>query len=654
MSATMKRFAYVALALALAVGLMPAAAWLAPASQAAADESTEVAPLVAAAVAEPGDDVDAGLTAQAAADEAVKVAGVEYYSKAREVLAIVNKERAALGRSELKFDEKMMDAAMQRATELAIFYSHTRPDGSSSSTAIPADRQGYYGENIAMGQKSAADVMKDWFDSERDIWNASLNTNSYNGKALPSGWQNMPAYELYQRAPEFFNAVGHYLNIINPDFKSIGIGCFTQGGLFSWTQEFSSATPEGSVKTNDVNNTRSININYQTCGTNQGFNLDTNLDNMKVLNVGSIYKMSYCIYNAGFSRVYGIVDPSSATWTSSNTGVCTVSKDGIVKGVGAGTATITARLGSGRQLTHQWTVSESVATIPVPDIPNQTYTGSPIEPNPTVTSNGKTLVRGTDYTVSYSYNVNVGMASMTITGIGKYSGVKELRFTIVPASITAVELSQTRYAYNGQDKWPDITVKSGDRVLTENADYYVTYPGDMRSIGNHTITVTGMGNHTGSMGATFEITEELAPGSSEPDPNDPGQVMYRLYNPNSGEHFYTASDEERWHLIDVGWNDEGTGWTAPTIGEPVYRLYNPYAGEHHYTPSAGERDVLVAAGWNDEGIGWQTGGKTPLYRLYNPNAYANNHHYTTEAGERDILLGIGWRDEQVGWYGLGK
>lgn len=340
----MKRFAYVVLALALAVGLMPATVWLAPASQAAADESTEVAPLVAAAVAEPGDDVDAGLTAQAAADEAVKVAGVEYYSKAREVLAIVNKERAALGRSELKFDEKMMDAAMQRATELAIFYSHTRPDGSSSSTAIPADRQDYYGENIAMGQKSAADVMKDWFDSERDIWNASLNTNSYNGKALPSGWQNMSAYELYQRAPEFFNAVGHYLNIINPDFKSIGIGCFTQGGLFSWTQEFSNATPEGNVKTNDVNNTRNVNINYQTCGTNQGFNLDTSLDNMKVLNVGSIYKMSYCIYNAGFSRVYGIVDPSSATWTSSNTGVCTVSKDGTVKGVGAGTATITARL----------------------------------------------------------------------------------------------------------------------------------------------------------------------------------------------------------------------------------------------------------------------------------------------------------------------
>ncbi len=36
--------------------------------------------------------------------------------------------------------------------------------------------------------------------------------------------------------------------------------------------------------------------------------------------------------------------------------------------------------------------------------------------------------------------------------------------------------------------------------------------------------------------------------------------MYRLYNPNSGEHFYTASKGERNHLIRLGWNDEGIGW----------------------------------------------------------------------------------------------
>ena len=35
------------------------------------------------------------------------------------------------------------------------------------------------------------------------------------------------------------------------------------------------------------------------------------------------------------------------------------------------------------------------------------------------------------------------------------------------------------------------------------------------------------------------------------------QEMYRLYNPNSGEHFYTADASERDHLVDVGWNYEG-------------------------------------------------------------------------------------------------
>ena len=47
-------------------------------------------------------------------------------------------------------------------------------------------------------------------------------------------------------------------------------------------------------------------------------------------------------------------------------------------------------------------------------------------------------------------------------------------------------------------------------------------------------------------------------------------AMYRLYNPNSGEHFYTGSIEERDMLDRVGWNYEGVAWTAPTnTGDPV-------------------------------------------------------------------------------------
>ncbi len=131
--------------------------------------------------------------------------------------------------------------------------------------------------------------------------------------------------------------------------------------------------------------------------------------------------------------------------------------------------------------------------------------------------------------------------------------------------------------------------------------------------------------------------------------------MYRLYNPNSGEHFYTSSEGERNHLVSVGWNYEGGAWTAPTTGAPVYRLYNPNAGDHHYTTSKMERDHLVSVGWKYENIGWYSGGKAPVYRLYNPNAQqAGAHHYTLNKVEYNDLITKGWSGENVGWYAVGS
>lgn len=131
-------------------------------------------------------------------------------------------------------------------------------------------------------------------------------------------------------------------------------------------------------------------------------------------------------------------------------------------------------------------------------------------------------------------------------------------------------------------------------------------------------------------------------------------AMYRLYNPNSGEHFYTADVNERNNLVDVGWTYEGVGWTAPsTSNTPVYRLYNANAGDHHYTIDASERDNLVKVGWKYEGIGWYSDDAkgVPLYRQYNPNAKAGSHNYTTSIDENNYLKSIGWKAEGVGWYG---
>ncbi|HCK88813.1 MAG TPA: hypothetical protein DHW39_08395 [Erysipelotrichaceae bacterium] len=131
--------------------------------------------------------------------------------------------------------------------------------------------------------------------------------------------------------------------------------------------------------------------------------------------------------------------------------------------------------------------------------------------------------------------------------------------------------------------------------------------------------------------------------------------MYRLYNPNSGEHFYTAETKERNSLITVGWMYEGVGWYAPEKSEvPVYRLYNKYAGDHHYTMQEVEKEALVEAGWNDEGIGWYSdeNEEIPLYRQYNPYAVSGSHNYTTNKNENDALVKAGWKEEGISWYGI--
>lgn len=132
--------------------------------------------------------------------------------------------------------------------------------------------------------------------------------------------------------------------------------------------------------------------------------------------------------------------------------------------------------------------------------------------------------------------------------------------------------------------------------------------------------------------------------------------MYRMYNPNTSEHFFTKESGERDFLIRAGWTYEGVAWKAPKTGNPVYRLYNPNVGDHHYTLSAYERDYLVSVGWNYENIGWYSdlNQEIPLYRSYNPNAVVGMHHYTASKTEHLYLISLGWRDEGIAWFGVSE
>ena len=77
-----------------------------------------------------------------------------------------------------------------------------------------------------------------------------------------------------------------------------------------------------------------------------------------------------------------------------------------------------------------------LSTATIGSIADQTYTGQAITPAPVVTLGGKTLAKGTDYTASYLNNTNVGQATLTITGIGAYTGTNKATFNIVKATPT--------------------------------------------------------------------------------------------------------------------------------------------------------------------------------------------------------------------------
>ena len=94
----------------------------------------------------------------------------------------------------------------------------------------------------------------------------------------------------------------------------------------------------------------------------------------------------------------------------------------------------------------RFSVDKSTKVVYTPDIYRakfstikaQVYTGKAIKPTVTVKHKGKKLTKGKDYTVSYSNNKNIGIATVTITGKGEYGGSKTIEFRIVPK---AVELS---------------------------------------------------------------------------------------------------------------------------------------------------------------------------------------------------------------------
>ena len=136
------------------------------------------------------------------------------------------------------------------------------------------------------------------------------------------------------------------------------------------------------------------------------------------------------------------------------------------------------------------------------------YNGRLQKPTVTVKDGNTALTENTDYTLTNAGGTAAGTYNVIVAGKGNYSGSITKQFTIsANTGALTVTPATTSYTYDGTEKKPAVTVKSGTATLTENTDYTVAYTNNINA-GTATITVTGKGNYIGATGtATFTINK---------------------------------------------------------------------------------------------------------------------------------------------------
>ena len=180
-----------------------------------------------------------------------------------------------------------------------------------------------------------------------------------------------------------------------------------------------------------------------------------------------------------------------------NVGTATIS----ITGIGDYTGTITKNFNI---------VARDISDTTIGSIPNQTYTGNSISALPVITYNGATLTKGTDYTLTYSNNVNVGTGTVTITGKGNFKGTTSKTFSISARAMTDTSVANvSSQTYTGNVISPLPTITYNNKTLKKDTDYTLSYS-DNINVGTATITITGKGNFTGMTSTTFIITQKSA------------------------------------------------------------------------------------------------------------------------------------------------
>ena len=229
-----------------------------------------------------------------------------------------------------------------------------------------------------------------------------------------------------------------------------------------------------------------------------------------------------------------------------------------------------------------------------------TYSGAELKPTVRVYINrgvqaDEQLIENTDYTVTYSDNINAGTATATITGIGAYSGSKNVTFTIEPKKIDSPTFDglKSEYTYTGQAIEPEFTLMDGDTVIP-SSEYEVIYS-DNTEVGTATVTIKDAsgGNYEVNCKAEFNIVKidtviinELP--VADAVSYDPNKTLGSYINLSGGNVLDPSGKN-----VPGSWSWADTS-VVPTVDNSGYDVVFTPDEQEHYNPVSGTVQVNVS------------------------------------------------------------
>ena len=199
-------------------------------------------------------------------------------------------------------------------------------------------------------------------------------------------------------------------------------------------------------------------------------------------------------------------------------------------------------------------------------VPDTVFTGEQVKPDVVVSYGNYQFISDSDYTLSFKDNINIGTASVVITGKNHLSGSRTVTFPIEKADISSTEIAVKNATFTGSAIKPSVTVKLGNVTLKEGTHYTLSYKNNVNA-GTAQVTISGKGSLEGAVTKSFTISKAdiskasiSASGTYAPDGVKIGiTAKFGNYTLKSSDYSFTAPTAAGEQNLTVNGNGNFSG-----------------------------------------------------------------------------------------------